>query len=27
MTNLTGDLQHTLGDHYGLRTWIEYGFK
>ncbi len=20
-------MQHSLGDHYGLRTWIEYGFK
>lgn len=27
MTNLTGKLRHTLGNHYGLRTWIEYGFK
>ena len=27
MTNLPGDLRHSLGDHYGLRTWIEYGFK
>jgi SRSO17 transposase len=27
MTNLPGDLHRTLGDHYGLRTWIEYGFK
>jgi len=27
MTNLTGKLRHTLGNAYGLRTWIEYGFK
>ncbi len=27
MTNLAGDLRHTLGNLYGLRTWIEYGFK
>lgn len=27
MTNLVGDLRHTLGNLYGLRTWIEYGFK
>ena len=27
MTNLPGDLRHSLGDQYGLRTWIEYGFK
>ena len=27
MTNLPGDVQDTLGDHYGLRTWIEYAFK
>jgi hypothetical protein len=27
MTNLTGNLRHTLGNCYGLRTWIEYGFK
>lgn len=27
MTNLTGDLRHELGNLYGLRTWIEYGFK
>jgi SRSO17 transposase len=27
MTNLPGDVHRTLGDHYGLRTWIEYGFK
>lgn len=27
MTNLPGNLRKTLGDTYGLRTWIEYGFK
>ena len=27
MTNLTGNLRDTLGNAYGLRTWIEYGFK
>jgi SRSO17 transposase len=27
MTNLEGDLRHTLGNFYGLRTWIEYGYK
>jgi len=27
MTNLPGDLRASLGDHYGLRTWVEYGFK
>ncbi len=27
MTNLTGNLRHRLGNQYGLRTWIEYGFK
>jgi SRSO17 transposase len=27
MTNLEGNLRHTLGNIYGLRTWIEYGFK
>lgn len=27
MTNLPGNLRHTLGNFYGLRTWIEYGFK
>jgi SRSO17 transposase len=27
MTNLQGDLRHELGNFYGLRTWIEYGFK
>ncbi len=27
MTNLEGELRHTLGNCYGLRTWIEYGYK
>ncbi len=27
MTNLSGDLRTELGNLYGLRTWIEYGFK
>ena len=27
MTNVPGDLRHRLGNLYGLRTWIEYGFK
>ncbi len=27
MTNLEGNLRHALGNIYGLRTWIEYGFK
>jgi hypothetical protein len=27
MTNLEGKLQKTVGNTYGLRTWIEYGFK
>jgi SRSO17 transposase len=27
MTNLKGNLRQTLGNVYGLRTWIEYGFK
>ncbi len=27
MTNLPGNVRHTLGNLYGLRTWIEYGFK
>lgn len=27
MTNLQGDVRHELGNLYGLRTWIEYGFK
>jgi len=27
MTNLPGNLRRSLGNLYGLRTWIEYGFK
>lgn len=27
MTNLAGNVRQTLGNLYGLRTWIEYGFK
>jgi SRSO17 transposase len=27
MTNLPGDLRQQVGNLYGLRTWIEYGFK
>ncbi len=27
MTNLEGNIQKTVGNIYGLRTWIEYGFK
>ena len=27
MTHLPGNLRQTLGNLYGLRTWIEYGFK
>ena len=27
MTNLVGDIQKSVGNNYGLRTWIEYGFK
>jgi hypothetical protein len=27
MTNLQGNLKKTLGDLYGLRTWLEYGFR
>jgi hypothetical protein len=26
-TNLEGKMQKTVGNTYGLRTWIEYGFK
>lgn len=25
MTNLEGKIEKTMGDTYGLRTWIEYG--
>jgi SRSO17 transposase len=27
MTNLAGEIQKEVGNVYGLRTWIEYGFK
>lgn len=27
MTNLSGNLKKTLGNLYGLRTWVEYGFR
>ena len=27
MTNLQGNLKKILGDMYGLRTWVEYGFR
>jgi SRSO17 transposase len=27
MTNLPGDIQKSVGNTYGLRTWVEYGFK
>jgi len=27
MTNLEGKIRKTVGNTYGLRTWIEYGFK
>jgi len=27
MTNLPGKIEHTVGNTFGLRTWIEYGFK
>lgn len=27
MTNLEGELRPSLGNFYGLRTWIEYGYK
>ena len=27
MTNLEGHIRKTVGNTYGLRTWIEYGFK
>jgi SRSO17 transposase len=27
MTNIQGNLKKTLGDLYGLRTWVEYGFR
>ncbi len=27
MTNLQGNLKKTLGNLYGLRTWVKYGFR
>jgi len=27
MTNLLGEIERTVGNTFGLRTWIEYGFK
>jgi SRSO17 transposase len=27
MTNLEGKIEKTIGNTYGLRTWIEYGLK
>ena len=27
MTNLKGKVKERLGNLYGLRTWIEYGFR
>jgi SRSO17 transposase len=27
MTNLPGKIERTVGNTFGLRTWIEYGFK
>jgi hypothetical protein len=27
MTNLEGEIPKEVGNLYGLRTWIEYGFK
>jgi hypothetical protein len=27
VTNLPGKIEQTVGDLYGWRTWIEYGFK
>jgi hypothetical protein len=27
MTNISGNLKQVLGDLYGLRTWVEYGFR
>src|SRR5258707_13848183 len=27
MTNLPGTIEHSVGNTFGLRTWIEYGFK
>jgi SRSO17 transposase len=27
MTNITGEIEHKLGNLYGFRNWIEYAFK
>ncbi|MEG5000706.1 hypothetical protein [Microcoleus sp. B4-D4] len=27
MTNFSGDLYSSIGNHYGFWNWIEYGFK
>ena len=27
MTNISGKIKKTLGNLYGLRTWVEYGFR
>lgn len=27
MTNIAGKVKKTLGNLYGLRTWVEYGFR
>ncbi|MEG4806755.1 hypothetical protein QUA79_04520 [Microcoleus sp. F8-D1] len=27
MTNFSGDLYSSIGNHYGFRNWIEYGCK
>jgi SRSO17 transposase len=27
ITNIEGQIKKTLGNLYGLRTWIEYGFR
>lgn len=27
MTNIPGQVKKTLGNLYGLRTWVEYGFR
>jgi len=27
VSNLPGKIEQTVGDVYGWRTWIEYGFK
>jgi hypothetical protein len=27
MTNIQGNLKKILGNLYGLRTWVEYGFR